>query len=58
MSSNRNDKPAAGFKPDATYDRGQGDRIKPDRGEVFVRTAGGTTLLTQTLNLFRRNPRS
>lgn len=54
MSSNKRDKPAAGFKPDATYDRGKGDRIKPAAGEVFVRTKGGSVLLTQTKSLFRK----
>ncbi len=53
MSSNRNDKPAAGHMPAAPYVRG-GGRETPDKGRVFVRTPGGSVLLTQTLNLFRR----
>jgi len=53
MSSNRNDKPAAGYNPAQQYDRGSSDRIKPIPGETFVRTAGGSVLLTQTKSLFR-----
>lgn len=54
MSSNRKDKPAAGHYPAAPYVRG-GDRETPAPGRVFVRTAKGSVLLTQTLALFRRN---
>lgn len=50
----RRDRPTAGHNPAATYDRGRGDRITPVAGEVFVRTAGGSVLLTQTKSLFRR----
>lgn len=52
MSSNRQDKPSAGHNPAAEYTR-SGDRQTPEPGRVFVRTAGGSTLLKQTWDLFR-----
>ncbi len=53
MSQNRSDQPAAGHYPAAPYVRG-GDRETPAPGRVFVRTSGGSVLLTQTLKLFGR----
>lgn len=54
MSSNRQDKPAAGSNPGQPYNRGSSDRARPVPGEVFVRTSGGSALLTQTKSLFKR----
>jgi hypothetical protein len=56
VSSNRKDKPTAGHNPVAEYTR-SGDRQTPEPGRIFVRNASGTTLLTQTLNLFRKGKR-
>ena len=51
MSNDKRDQPTAGHNPNREHDRGEEDQT-PGKGQLHVRQADGTAMLTQTDKTF------